>query len=1093
MGKKNFASLFMILLVIALPFSSASAMAASVSVTKNSGSDGIEDYINGNGDTWTVEATLTGTDKNVDPASVSLVLGGNKEPFNACTSTPSGVVCTYSSPLPNGVSEGSYEFKVIYDYFDQENKPQEISSVPRLIISDGSAPLIFFKKGDVFQSKDKQIIIDFAITDKVISKDLAVGLKEVRIVDGNNKLIESISDFKGKEISFNYIKDGKTGGKLPHSFTGEGNQILKVVAVDRFGNTRTSSPVNLFVDFVAPIVKDANFTDIGKFIGTIPLDTSLDVFFVESGFLNPESVTISSPQANLDKTSPDKCVKPNPKEEDLWQCTWFNVEVKPQDKIVLTINVEDGKENKVEKVITKTLVKDSTPPTVEFFGTEQLYEDFSYISSQNFQNKIFAVINEQGGGIDVDTGITANLLELSSGKNKKPNKCSSIPESSSIVCEWNVGKPVSSDSVRINLDRLEDKAGNLGELRQVDIKVDGVKPIVKEVGLYALDGAAQRDYFQSGDKVAVFLVVEEASGLKVLVDLNEIVNNPELKYPAEKLIDGWLMFTEEDCKLDGTDWLCALKFEELRSGPASGVDMEIKVFDTAGNLAEEFPDTNNITNLVDEGDGSYSFDILELKDEKNPDYWESKPTTASGFINVDNTNLISARITANLKLSSKGSAIARDITATCAPDKDGDPKLSRVLVYGGSSNSIGTASPRLVLEFEPFDGREEFSSQIDAEEEIKLKYKCQLQILSQVDEKAIGNAEVEEVEITVPFGFTTLGGNQENIDNKTQEARNSAFTDMALVVKDINNVMETIQLWSAIIIKPLNLLVKIIDGIKIGMQAGQDYPPTYAILTGACIKSSAGQKVAQENIDWLTVPSQLLSCNPSGLSTLGLDGYAQWQQTVLDAYNTWVNSWFNNINAKKPSGLAKVTSFAGYTPRHVKSLRDNILISTIGICLPGIVENLDRLGQAQCRYIYCLENEVPQGIPVDTCEQMKSQLICKYVLGQVVGSMPVFTQLDLIGKTLKSMVTDPLSFIVNGLGYLCTSTCPTSTAASGGCSILTLVTTFFDQWSSITSALDRLETTDDDFCSRIDPDEDEKEDDKKEDKADDKEEDTDAT
>ena len=69
----SWVGIFIIALVVSLPFESAQALAASVSITKNEGQKGIEKFIDANGDTWTVEATITDTQTEiVDPKNIKI-------------------------------------------------------------------------------------------------------------------------------------------------------------------------------------------------------------------------------------------------------------------------------------------------------------------------------------------------------------------------------------------------------------------------------------------------------------------------------------------------------------------------------------------------------------------------------------------------------------------------------------------------------------------------------------------------------------------------------------------------------------------------------------------------------------------------------------------------------------------------------------------------------------------------------------------------------------------------------------------------------------------------------------------------------------
>ena len=83
------------------------------------------------------------------------------------------------------------------------------------------------------------------------------------------------------------------------------------------------------------------------------------------------------------------------------------------------------------------------------------------------------------------------------------------------------------------------------------------------------------------------LRVSESGGLRVLVNVNDLVLDAETKYPENEFIDedGWQIFTEENCVREEGRWECILETDAIKSGPDPSVDVEMRVQDTAGNDA----------------------------------------------------------------------------------------------------------------------------------------------------------------------------------------------------------------------------------------------------------------------------------------------------------------------------------------------------------------------------------------------------------------------------------------------------------------------------------------------------------------------------
>ena len=70
----SFIGLFIIALVISIPFYVSDVYATSLSITKNYGEKKINGLIDGDGDTWTVEALITGSGGNgtIDPKNLKI-------------------------------------------------------------------------------------------------------------------------------------------------------------------------------------------------------------------------------------------------------------------------------------------------------------------------------------------------------------------------------------------------------------------------------------------------------------------------------------------------------------------------------------------------------------------------------------------------------------------------------------------------------------------------------------------------------------------------------------------------------------------------------------------------------------------------------------------------------------------------------------------------------------------------------------------------------------------------------------------------------------------------------------------------------------
>src|SRR3989344_2912767 len=395
--------LFMVVLVLSMPVYSASALAASVQITKNQGEAGIEQHIDAQGDVWTVEALVSGagnSNASVKPEDVKVKIGDNQASFTSCSQSTLGMLCKYISPLTDGIQEGEYTFQVIYSFLNAASK-QESASSGDVIKADGSAPQIFFSPGKVSQGKDGKVKIDFTVNDKKTGVPSA-GLKKIDIIDGDTGTVLQTIDLPAGKATFSYLADAGFEGILQATMTGEGSKRLKVRAEDNLGHVSFSPSVSFFADFVKPLIgNQLNFTKYGQFIGQFASSTDIQVDVVEKSV---PTVTGYSQQADLD--GDQATCEADADVDDLWHCAWNNVKVNPAGTVSVLVKVTDEKGNVAEKSLSSTFVVDSAAPSIKFFGTVRQFEDKSYL--KNGENKIILRTEDQGAGISKD-GIRANL------------------------------------------------------------------------------------------------------------------------------------------------------------------------------------------------------------------------------------------------------------------------------------------------------------------------------------------------------------------------------------------------------------------------------------------------------------------------------------------------------------------------------------------------------------------------------------------------------------------------------------------------------------------------------------------------------------
>ncbi len=987
----------MLVLLISLPVYSANVLAASLRITKNAGAAGVPGFIDANGDEWQVEATITGV-AAVQPEQVRLQVGPRSEPFNDCRSDTLGTVCSYQSQLSEGVPEGSYPFTVNYLEIRQS----------AVILADGSAPQVSHLQ--VAQQTDGTINLGFLASDNG-------GLKRAAVLDEQNTVLQEIPVPAGQtQLSYN--------GQLQGINSGQGLRSIKVLATDQLGHESASSAVSFRTDFVAPTVEKINITALGQFIGITSFRSDIVVDVRDASEFNYQLMRVSSPQTSLQNANPgaNACQRDRV-EFDLWHCRFSQAVVNPAAEINFNIYVSDrfGNSNTVSQSLSYTV--DSAPPLVIFFGSERVYEGQSYVNSH--RNRIILKFKEEGAGITAN-GIRADLRGVGGLVSEAPDYFNATTQEA----YWDI--TATAGGAHINLVKFQDNAGNEDpqQLVETALIVDTSGPRVERLEFYGFSEASQHDYYQSQDQLKMEFTAREDSGLRVQVNLNELVDSAALKYPARlDLPAGWLELTQDDgCERAEGLWECKLLVpESLRSGTGRDVGLQLKIRDTSGNEAIAWGiDPRNIESKV--SNGNYKIKLLGLSEEEDPDYWEvGKVKTSQSFVDLDTVNLAPARMQFSVPLRSlelNTEVLSVDLGSCEA--LEGAPKLRSSLLYGGiAPGGEGNPTVNVILEFEPFDGRQILSVNEDNKfEKITANYQCQLKIFTKLNRQALQAAELQVVPLTAEFAFSSNGAVDENIAKKVKELKDNdlfkianAIHYLAVGFKILNFVTQIFQT-----IVSLNQLVNlfttstesVIETYRTNVYATVASFGTaeaaVKILQGSCYAMAAGTEGTWEIVRAAQIPMNILACNPGvtgsdGKLSWDLDWYGKWQRTVLDLYN--------------------LLSLRGVLGIPANSLQENLIVSSIGLCLPGIVLNVEKARELHCRKILCYAQDVPAGLTtIEGCDRLYDVQMCEFVLGSwwdFVG----FGAVAEIGQLIQSFLSSPVGLFTSVLTVSEILTCAT--------------------------------------------------------------------
>ncbi|MGM5485192.1 MAG: hypothetical protein ACQEP1_04960, partial [Nanobdellota archaeon] len=80
--------------------------------------------------------------------------------------------------------------------------------------------------------------------------------------------------------------------------------------------------------------------------------------------------------------------------------------------------------------------------------------------------------------------------------------------------------------------------------------------------------------------------------------------------------------------------------------------------------------------------------------------------------------------------------------------------------------------------------------------------------------------------------------------------------------------------------------------------------------------------------------------------------------------------------------------------------QNSLIMSIAGLCLPGIITNLNKYMSIQCRYVKCLKDLSLQGAPTYICDSKKSQSKCLFFFNEVGETFGILKLAKNIGEDI---------------------------------------------------------------------------------------------
>jgi len=1021
----RFVSIFMIVLMLSMPF----AFAQEITIVKYSGADNVEGFAKQN-DNVTIEVLASLFGQPVNESNIRLYHGAGFQFFDNCVSDAGSFYrCTYENPI---TWVGSFDFTATL--MDNSIPPQRVDNDSRVLIIDDLDPMVNLSS-NVRQTKDSARLTynarDFGLTSA--SPINCSGIKKITFTkDGTEFAAE-----------FGAIKECTKQGQFEHNFGQAGVEqdlVICAVAEDQLGHESLPACVDLLVDTIGP-----NITDFGVFNGTGALS------HVKPGATVDARIIVS-----VDDLSDVEYVKGN--FEDLTQDSsyygfvdavfvggntyvWNDVPVSEVSPCQATIKAKDILGNEVEKTFDCEIKADSTPPEFISASTGKDANGTILIGSNS---TLVIEFNEKDDAGNAGAGMSLgnaflDLRQLGLSANVKADYC----EKNGVwKCYWDIepSSPAGFYSIKLTTNTADDLGNAISEVA-IGVLFDNQPPIAPTIETFDIVTTDPQRALPAHYDTVVYVV---RSG-----DFSEAVAN-------FSMIGGGSAVQPLACApIPNTNYAdCTFEAMIDVSGPLDA-SVEFIFSDEAGN-------TNSI---------GHSFEIYELMDDPNPNYWDHVVKCTPEFEGNENIARVDRKIASQVgqllscNVELRAYDIHTELTSVTGPQGITDCIVTNPTYIG--SISLLNARPS---DTKPYLLVSTQARDVDVD---MINVSCPVYITSKREGKLIKNPESENVEFSIKFYNEPLGDAYQNLEDEIMDQFDTIsdfewvgdlrewmhYAEVGCNLKNtLANVLGIAQQIVAMTgaaddamctaapilcpVRPTPTFSQTCGSVEEMQDSYETDVATF--LDGLCGLLNCQAATGKEWVDWL---------DWAGGGVPWCTGWdAQWKDWMgLDDTRT----------GQSPSELGY-----GGTSLNVLPIQDSLIGSSICLCLPGFIRNVEKLRQLECKRALCLGEEYAvQGFGVSLCDAEYDYALCNFIVGDIFSVIPFSNLFDQFADLITEWFADPFSIVLTAFGTGCKMACyqPTSTFHTA-CSALRLTSIIGESVGSIIGIVEAS----DDFGKRVD-------------------------
>ncbi|MBD3248747.1 hypothetical protein GF336_01760 [Candidatus Woesearchaeota archaeon] len=1010
MKTKEFTSMFVMMLIVCIPFYVADVYAASIDITRYSGEDEVDGFIRRNDRVYLEAIANIDQDEEITPEQLII---NNKLEFDECVSHGLG---EYRCSFEEEEEYYRYDDNVSIGIRLIDGEGAEVADSSVSVIVDGSGPAI---ENIVSQQEKQNISLEFDVIDSSSVEEVCSGISKIEFWDSNT-LMDSIQpdgDVCDYAVSIEL--------SLPSS------ERVDIKAYDKLGNVG-SDVAPLEIDSTAPSIDTKSFkimkdgAEIKDFIRQESFEAEVYILIRE------EELDGSMVIGNFSSAGGSTNMHPGCKQ---WQsgktyaCTWTGVTIDPvSDSVQIEIAAEDKFGNKEVAEIIRSFQLDNTGPEVTAIYTSLSDTDPAYIGNEPIN--ITMEIEEQGAGLEKEN-VFLDLSEFGSSK-KNPDKC--YEENYGLRCVWDgISTSKTSGTLAAYPSGIKDNLGNVfsGKGSKLFI-VDDKTPSVNNISIWCVEGATKYEYCKSDDSIDITANISDDSPITAYADLSEIKNDKNLSSLAG------------ECDNSGNYTYCTWNANDIASGLGTEKDIEFKFIDAAGNVLEH----------------TESKTIYGINNESDPDYWTAGTVSFSPpAIDRQVTEYHKQRMYYHIPLEASSSVypMAVDFAECTGNIEYVEGQNEGIEIFNNERPDVedysGNMDPYLIVNLISFE-----SSDVN-----ELNLNCTLNIVSLFNNR-VTNIERENINLRIPM-FNNPGEASQEINDEIEDIKKKWVEGFGKII----GIMDKIFYYADLICRILGVIDKVRnlwnmikattdDTAKVIEVQPGGKPVADALTISTCLSKKTVDKTTESWFSENNKFCNFINCRCDKGTPAGKQGIlCKWQAGGKKVLNTM------------GGGLAEE-----WTGKEISSYMDhknNFLVALLMACIPGIIGGLEKYRQIQCEYAYCLQTGHEIGATNIDCSQVKEMATCQFITGEIFQVFPLTALFNSYLQRYMEALSSPMALLGLVSSLPCAVYCANAETADKPfmiCSIPKMIAMTGKIWGEIEQIKDKdTWKVPNDYCSKI--------------------------